>query len=154
MRPQKEHIVTILLAIVAILVIIGGYASFSGLAVNTDPLMIDMSRDSFRQSDVFDVNIILNPITFISEETVVIYLDNSVIAALPLRQYVEDNSLSYTIETRELGSGSVTLLALNEPAIISLADVISLESLQKKSHLLRVEFSVGDVSAAKTFGVN
>jgi hypothetical protein len=154
MMPQREYFVTILLAVVAVLVIVGGYASFNGLAVNTDPLLIDMPRDSFRQSDIFDVNIILNPITFISEETVVIYLDNSVIAAIPLRQYVEDNSLSYTVETRELGGSSVTLLTLNEPAIISLSEVVSLESLQKKSHLIRVEFSVGDVTAAETFEVN
>ena len=70
MRTQREHIVSLIVAVIAILVIVGGYAAFTGLSVYEEPLMILMAENSFRQSDVFDVSVVVNPVTFMADESI------------------------------------------------------------------------------------
>lgn len=154
MRVEREYIATFIVAMVAILVIVGGYASFSGLAVQDDPLSIEMEKSTFKQSDVFDVDIVVNPVTFMSDETIMVYVDNEVIGAIAIKKYLDQTGQDYGTEIKNLGMNNEEIITLRDPLTVSLADLLSLEGLHPgTTHLLRVEFSRGDAVAEDVFKV-
>ena len=154
MRTQREHAVTLIIAAIAIIVIVGGYASFTGLAAYDAPLRLEMVKSSFNQGDVFDVNVIVNPVTFMSDESILLYIDNQAVGVVALRQYLDDNSISYGVDVKNLGQNNVEVINLKNPLSINLADHVSLEYMHPgTTHIMKVEFSRGDAVAEEVFGV-
>jgi hypothetical protein len=154
MRAQREHAVTLIIAAIAIIVIVGGYASFTGLAAYDAPLRLDMEKSSFSKGDVFDVNVIVNPVTFMSDESILLYIDNQAMGVVALRQYLDDNGISYGVDVKNLGQNNVEVLNLKDPLSINLADYVSLEYMHPgTTHIMKVEFSRGDAVAEEVFGI-
>ncbi len=154
MRTEREHYVTIVVAVIAVLVIVGGFASFTGLSVQEEPIRISMEKSSFRQGEVFDVNVLLSPVTFFADESIVIYLDNKAVGAIALRKYLDDNGLEYGTEVKNVGQNNIEIITLMQPVSVSLADFIPLDYMHPgTTHLLRVEFSRGDAAAEEAFRI-
>lgn len=152
LRSERENYVTVIVSVIAILVIVGGYASFTGMAVEQDPLVIVMLDDEFRQSDVFDVDVVLNPVQFLADETVVVYLNNNPVGVIALKKYLDDNDIDYGTSVKNVGQNNVEVITLRNPLMINLADYVSLENFPAdSSHVLRVEFSRGDAGAEEIF---
>lgn len=154
MRTEREHYVTIVVAIIAIVVIVGGFASFTGLSVQEEPIRISMEKNLFRQGEIFDVNVLLSPVTFFADESIVIYIDNKAVGAIALRKYLDDNGLEYGTEVKNLGQNNIEIITLMQPVSVSLADFITLDYMHPgTTHLLRVEFSRGDAVAEDVFRI-
>ncbi len=153
MLVEREHIVTIIVAVIALLAIVGGYASFSGLSVYEQPVQLELTKSSFAQSDIFDANILLNPVTFLHDESIMIYFDNEPIGVVAIKKYLDDNRIEYGTEYQNLGTNNIQIMNLEHQLKISLADYITLESVQTGSHTVRVELSKGDASADAIFSV-
>jgi len=154
MFVEREQIVTLLVALTAIIVILGGYASFSGLAAYDSPVSIEMQKSTFKQSDVFDVNVVLNPVTFMSDESIMIYIDNEAVGAVAIKKYLDENMIEYGTETKSVGANSIEIMNLKYPIKINLADHISPEYLHPGTvHMITIEFSRGDSSAEGTFNI-
>jgi len=154
MRTEREYLVPVIVTMIAVLVIIGGYASFSGLAVYDAPLAISMAKDTFRQSDVFDVNVLVNPVTFMADESIMIYLDNNAVGAVAIKKYLDDNDIEYGSEFQNLGQNNIEVVNLRNPLQVNLADFITLEGMQPgTTHIIRAEFSRGDAVAEAVFRI-
>ncbi|MBW2966895.1 hypothetical protein KY362_00255 [Candidatus Woesearchaeota archaeon] len=154
MAIEREHLIALFLCAVAILVIVGGYASFSGLATAAQPLQIEMVQKTFSKSDVFDVNVIVNPVTLLADESLMIYLDNEAVGVIALKQYLDTNGIEYGTEIKNLGQNSAEIINLKSSTRISLADHISTEFMYPgTTHILRVELSQGEAVAEDAFGV-
>ncbi|MBW2963944.1 hypothetical protein KY363_00655 [Candidatus Woesearchaeota archaeon] len=154
MGPEREYAVAVFVAVAAILIIVGGYASFSGLAVRADPLDIELYKGTFSQSDVFDANIVVNPATFLADESLVIYLDDKPSGIVALKQYLDENGYDYGSDAKNAGTNNVEIITMLSPFRVSLADYISLDKAQSGStHKVRVEFSRGDAAAEATFAI-
>jgi len=153
LRAEREHIVTLIVAAIAMLVIFGGFASFSGLAVHNDPLVIVKAKGTFARGDVFDVAVQLAPVTFMADESIVLYLDDNVVGVIALKKYLDDNGVDYGTEIKNLGQNNQEILTLMNPVSINLADYVSLEMMAAGTHTLRAEFSLGDAYAEDVFGV-
>lgn len=154
MGAEREYAVAVFVGIIAILIIVGGYASFSGLAVRADPLSIELSKGTFKQSDVFDANIVVSPATFLADETLVIYMNDKASGVVALKKYLDENDYDYGTEVKNAGSNNVEIITMLSPFRVSLADYISLDQAQSGStHRVRVEFSRGEVSADVAFAV-
>lgn len=154
MRTEREHYVTMVVAVIALLVIFGGFASFTGLSVQEDSLMIEIAKSSFRNSDVFDAAILLSPVTFMADDSVMVYVDSEAIGVIALKKYLDDNELEYGTEVKNLGQNNMEIMTLKYPVKISLADFLDLEYMRSgTTHILRVEFSKGDAFAEEVFRV-
>jgi hypothetical protein len=154
MRVEREYAATFIVAIIALLVIVGGYASFSGLAVYDEPLKIEIADNSFKQSDVFDVNVVVNPVTFMSDESIMVYVDNNAVGAIAIKQYLDDNGIEYGTEVKNLGQNNIEIMTLKDPLLVNLADHVSLEYLHPGTiHIIKVEFSRGDAVAENVFSI-
>lgn len=154
MRAHREHFVTLIVAAIAVLVIVGGYASFTGLAAYDAPVRLDMVKRSFGQGDVFDVNVIVSPMTFMSDESILLYIDNKAVGVVALKQYLDDSGISYGVDVKNLGQNNVEIVNLKDPLSINLADYVSLEYMHPgTTHILKAEFSRGDALAEEVFGV-
>ena len=154
MRTQRENIVTLIVASIAILVIVGGYASFTGLAAYDAPIRLEMEKSSFSQGDVFDANVVLNPVTFMADESLILYIDKKAVGVIALKQYLDDNSISYGVDVKNLGQNNAEIVNLKDPLSINLADYVSLEYMHPGTmHTVRVEFSRGDAAAEGVFGI-
>ncbi len=151
-RVEREHYVTVIVAVAAILMIVGGYASFTGLATQSEPLALSVEKDAFRQGDVFDVNVNVGPVTFMSDESIIIYVDDTAVGVIAVKKYLDSNSIEYGTEVKNLGRNNVEIINLKEPLTINLADYVSLEYLRPgTTHILKAEFSRGDASAEEIF---
>jgi hypothetical protein len=154
MRTEKEYLVTFIVTLVAVLVIVGGYASFSGLATYDAPISIGLAKDSFRQSDVFDADIVLRPVTFMADESLMVYVDNSAVGVVAIKKYLDDNKIEYGTEYQNAGQNNIEVLNLRDPLRVNLADFIKLEAMVPgTTHILRVEFSRGDAVAEEVFKI-
>ncbi len=154
MRVEREHIATAVVATIAVLVIVGGFASFSGLSVYHQPLTLELHKTEFRQGDVFDVNVVVNPVTFLADETIMVYLDGNAVAAIALKRYLDDNGIDYGSEVKNLGQNNAEIINLQAPLTVNLADYVSMEPMYPGTvHLLTVEFSRGDASAEEAFRI-
>jgi hypothetical protein len=154
MGPEKEYVVTIFIAIIAVLIITGGYASFSGLAVREDTLTVEMHKTMFKKSDVFDVTVKIKPVMFLAEESLMIYLDDKAVAVVALKKYLDDAGLDYGVDVKNLGENNQEIITLKDPVLVNLADHVSLEYMQPGTmHRVTVEFSMGDASAEGVFSV-
>jgi hypothetical protein len=154
MRTEREYLVPVIVTMIAVLVIIGGYASFSGLAVYNAPITIETAKDAFRQSDVFDANVLVNPVTFLADESIMIYLDNNAVGAVAIKKYLDDNDIEYGSEFQNLGQNNIEVVNLRNPLQVNLADFITLEGMQPgTTHIIRVEFSRGDAVAEAVFNI-
>ncbi|MBW2971499.1 hypothetical protein KY359_00545 [Candidatus Woesearchaeota archaeon] len=153
-RAQREYYVTFIVAAIAIAVIVGGFASFTGLSVQADPLSIEMAKTAFRQSDVFDADVLLSPVTFMADESLMIYIDGKAVGVVALKRHLDQNSIEYGTEIKDLGQDNVQIINLREHLRVNLAEYVSLEYLQPGTvHLLRVEFSRGDALAEAVFSM-
>jgi hypothetical protein len=154
MRGGRELIVPIVVTLIAVLVIVGGYASFSGLATYSTPLSIEMAKKAFKRGDVFDANILVNPVTLLADESIMIYVDNNAVGAVAIKRYLDDNRIEYGTEFQNLGQNSAEVMNLKNPLQVNLADFITLEgTLPGTTHVLKVEFSRGDASAEEVFSI-
>jgi hypothetical protein len=153
MAQQRENLVTLFVAAVAILVIIGGYASFSGLASYESPLKIELSKESYSQSDVFDANVLLTPVTLFSDETIMIYIDGRAIGVIAIKKYLDDNRIEYGTETKDAGKTTVEIINMKSRLKVNLADYVTLDSLGLEEHTVRVEFSKGEAFSEKSFRI-
>ena len=149
----REQVVTLTIAAIAIIFIVGGFASMSGLSVYEEPLQIEMYATSFEKGDVFDVNIRVGTMTVLSDETMMIYIDGNPGGAVALKKYFDENRIEYGTEYKQLGTNSVEIMSTVQPIVINLADYIQLEMMSEGSHSLRVEFSRGDAVAEVLFEV-
>jgi hypothetical protein len=153
MRTEREYAVTFIIATIAALVIIGGYASFSGLASYSEPLSIEMAEKTFARGDVFDVNVVLSPVTFMADESIVVYIDGQAVGVVAIKKYLDDNRIDYGRELKSLGQNNAEIINLKAPLKVNLADYVLLEYLGTGGHSLRVEFSRGDAAAQEVFGI-
>lgn len=154
MGPEKEYVVTIFISIIAILIITGGYASFSGLAVREDTLEVEMHKTVFKRSDVFDVTVKIKPVMFMAEESIMVYLDDKAIAVIALKKYLDDNGLDYGVDVKNLGENNQEIITLREPLLVNLAEYVSVEYMQPGTmHRVTVELSVGEARAEGLFSV-
>lgn len=154
MRAEREHYVTILVAVIAIVVIVGGFASFTGLSVQEEPIQIMMEKNTFKRGDVFDARVVLSPVTFLADESIMIYIDNKAVGAIALKKYLDDNNLEYGTEVKNLGQNNAEIITLMQPVTVSLADHMTLDRMHPgTTHILRVEFSRGDAVAEEVFGI-
>ena len=154
MRTAREQYVTLIVAAIAVLVIIGGFASFTGLSAYDEPLRIEMEGDSFSQGDVFDADVVVNPVTFMADESLMIYVDGNAVGVVALKKYLDDNALDYGTEVKNLGQNNAEIITLSRPLSVSLADYISVAQMHPgTTHILRVEFSRGDAAAEEVFKI-
>jgi hypothetical protein len=153
MRTEREYVVTFIVATIAILIIVGGYASFSGLASYDAPLRIEMAKKTFSRGDVFDTTVVLNPVTFMADETLMVYVDGQAVGVVAIKKYLDDNRIDYGRDIKSLGRNSAEILNLKDPLKVNLADYVTLEYLGTGGHSLRVEFSRGDAMAEEVFGI-
>jgi len=154
LRVEREQYVTVIIAAIAVLVIVGGYASFSGLAVQSDPLVIMMQKDSFSQGEVFDAELVLNPVQFLADESIVVYVDSNPVGVIALKKYLDDNSIEYGSDIKNLGESNAEIITLKHNLRVHLSDYVSLERVPAgTSHTLRAEFSRGDAVAQDVFVV-
>ena len=154
MRTEREQYVTLIVTVIAMVVIVGGFASFSGLSVYEDPIRIESAKSSFRNSDVFDISVVLNPVTFMADDSLVVYVDGKALGVVALKNYLNDNGIEYGVEIKNLGQNNVEILTLKNPLSISMADYVSLEFLHPgMTHVIKVEFSKGDAFAEEVFRV-
>jgi hypothetical protein len=152
MRVEREHVATAVIAVIAVLVIVGGFASFSGLSVHEETLKIEMAKAVFRQSDVFDANVVVSPVTFMADESMMVYVDGRAVGVVALKQYLDDNGIDYGSEYKNLGQNNVEIVTLKNLLTIHLAEHVNLEHLRPgMTHSLRVEFSKGDAYADGSF---
>jgi hypothetical protein len=151
---EREYVATFIVAVVALLVIVGGYASFSGLAVYDEPIKIELAKTTFSQGDVFDADVVVNPVTFLADESIMVYIDNKVLGAIAIKKYLDDNGIEYGTEIKSLGQETTEIINLKDPLTVNLADFVSLEYMQPgTAHVLRVEFSRGDALAEALFRI-
>jgi len=153
METKGEFVVTVLIAIIALLVIVGGFASFSGLATYAPPITVEMAKQQFRQGDVFDVTTTVNPTTLLAEESMTIYVDGNLAGVVAIKKYLNDNKIDYGSEFKNVGANNIEVITLQNRLIINLADLVSPESLSVGDHILRVELSGGDASAETAFKI-
>jgi hypothetical protein len=153
MRAEKEFIVPFIVTVIAILVIVGGYASFSGLATYDTPISVEMGKAAFQQGEVFDVNAIVSPMTLLADETLMVYVDGNLAGVVALKKYLDDNRIDYGLEYKNLGQNNVQIMNMQSSLRINLADLVSLESLARGEHILSVELSRGDARAEATFNI-
>jgi hypothetical protein len=153
MRTEREYVVTFIITTIAILIIVGGYASFSGLAAYDAPLRIENAKGTFARGDVFDVNIVLNPVTFMADESIVIYIDGQAVGVVAIKKYLDDNGIEYGRELKDIGQSNTEVLNLMDPLAVNLADYVPLEYVQQGTHTIRAEFSRGDAMAETVFAV-
>ncbi|MFH1064643.1 MAG: hypothetical protein V1729_06175 [Candidatus Woesearchaeota archaeon] len=154
MEVEREHIATFVVATIAVLVIVGGFASFSGLSVYDQPLKLELQKTEFMQGDVFDANVVVNPVTFMADETIMVYIDGNAVAAIALKRYLDDNDIDYGSEVKNLGQNNVEIINLQGPLTVNLADYVSMEPMYPGTvHILSVEFSQGDAAAQESFRV-
>ena len=153
MRLEKEFLVPFVIALIAILIIAGGYASFSGLATYEQPISIEMNKAAFLQSNVFDVNVVVSPMTFLADESIMAYVDGNLAGVVALKKYLDENMIDYGLEYKNLGQNNVQIMNLQSSLKINLADLVSLESLSAGTHTVSVEFSRGDAKAESSFNV-
>lgn len=154
MRTEREHYVTIIVTVIAMVVIVGGFASFSGLSVYEDPIRIELEKSVFKNGDVFDTSVVLNPVTFMADDSLMVYIDGKALGVVALKKYLDDNSIEYGSEIKNLGQNNAEILTLKNPLSINLADYVSLEFLHPgTTHVIKVEFSKGDAVAEEVFRV-
>ncbi len=154
LRVEREHYVTVIVAVIALLVIFGGYASFSGLSVHEDPLVISMSSETFAQGDVFDVNVVVSPVQFLADESIMVYVDGNPVGVIVLKKYLDSNDIEYGSDVKNLGQNNAEIITLKNRVAVNLADYVSLENVPSgTAHTLLVEFSRGDATAQKGFWV-
>ncbi|MBU2561533.1 MAG: hypothetical protein KKD17_04490 [Nanoarchaeota archaeon] len=153
-RAEREYYVTFIVATIAVLVIVGGFASFTGLSVQDDAISIEMSKESFRPSDVFDVTITLSPVTFMADESIMIYIDGSAVGAVAIKKYLDSNGIDYGREVKDPGQNNIQVINLKDRLRVNLADYVQLEYMRPGTkHILRVEFSRGDAAAEEVFNI-
>lgn len=153
-RAEREYYVTFIVATIAVLFIVGGFASFTGLSVQDEAISIAMAKESFRPSDVFDVTLILNPVTFMADESIIIYIDSNAVGAVAIKKYLDDNGIEYGREVKDAGQNSIQVINLRDRLMINLADHVQLEYMRPGTkHILRAEFSRGDAAADAVFNV-
>jgi len=153
MQTKGEYLVSIFLAIIALLVIVGGYASFSGLATYNPPISIEMAKQAYLRSDVFDVNAAMSPATILADETMTVYMDNNLAGVVAIKKYLDENRIEYASEYRNAGENNIQVINLKDKLAINMADLIALDSLNAGQHTVRVELSIGDASAEQAFSV-
>ncbi|NQU79439.1 hypothetical protein HQ545_06755 [Candidatus Woesearchaeota archaeon] len=149
MKVEREHIATVIIATAAVLIIVGGFASFSGLAVHAEPLTIEMYKTEFRQGEPLQAVLIISPVTFLSDESIVLYIDNNPVGAIPLKKYIDDKEIEYGLEIKNAGNNNIELINLKNPLSIQLDEFIP--SPMAGNHIIRAEFSRGDALAEKGF---
>ena len=154
MRVEREHFVTVIIAAIAILVVVGGYASFSGLVAYEAPLNIEMNKKTFKQSDVFDVNVLVTPVTLLADDSIMVSVDNKAIGVIAIKKYLDDNNADYGKEIKNMGQNNLEIINLKNPLTVNLADFVSLDYLGPDTmHVLKVEFSNGEGGIEEVFGV-
>jgi hypothetical protein len=149
MPLPRETYVTLTVCAIAILFILGGYASLTGLATYDSPVDIALAKAKFSKGDVFDATVTISLITLFSDETIMIYLDGTPAGAVMLRQYMDMNLFKYTAENREGGE----VLNMAHEVFLNLADYVSLESLAPGKHTVQVALSKAQVGATEEFVV-
>ena len=153
-RGHKEQIASLVVAIIAVLVIVGGYASFSGLASYDPPLKLEMAKKSFLAGDVFDANLVVSPVTLMSDESIIIYLDNIAVGAIAVKRYLNDNGIDFGTQNENAGRNNIDIINLKHKLSINLADYVNLDSvLPGGTHKIRAEFSRGNAVAEEVFFV-
>jgi hypothetical protein len=145
----REQFVTATIAIIAILCVIGGYSALSGLTTYSAPVIINMQKDTFLRSDVFDVTAKLNTVTLLSDETLMIYVDAQPAGAVVLKKYLDDNGYQYGTEKKS----DVDIISTLQQININLAEYIELSALAPGRHLLEVGLSQGKIATYKEFYV-
>ena len=133
----NEKTAVLVICSVLALAIITGFVSFTGMAVYNIPLAFDMEK-SYSNSDVFDADLIINAKEVSDTETMVVYLDNNPVGIIPLKNYLDANSINYKEEEH--------ILILKEKFNINLANHIDLNNLKTGNHLIRARFSEIDVA--------
>jgi len=153
METKGEFVVTVLISIIALLVIVGGFASFSGLATYAPPITIETAKQQFRQGDVFDVTTTINPTTLLADESMTVYVDGNLAGVVAIKKYLDDNKIDYGSEIKNLGENNIKVINMQNKLTINLADLVSPESISIGEHILRVELSGGDASAETAFKI-
>ena len=153
MHVMREHMVTVTIAVIAILFVVGGFASMSGLSTYDELISIDVVKDSFSRGDVFDVSVGIGLMTVMADETLMIYIDDAPAGAVILKKYFDENRVRYGVDVRTVGTNSIEVISTLEPMRVNLADYVLLDSMASGSHLLKVEFSRGDAGAEAVFVV-
>jgi hypothetical protein len=150
MAVEREHVVALVISFVAILFIVGGFASFSGLATYSNTaLKIDVEKDGFKHSDVLDASVIISLDTVLYDETLTLSMDGSVVKSVSLFDYISANGLLFSVEEKE----GVKVLRLGEPVRVHLSEFINLESVASGKHSLDAGLGKGDVKASAYFRV-
>ncbi len=151
MLVERETFVALFISLVAILVVVGGFASFTGLSVHEAPLVLNFHKASFSRGDVFDVSVDLSPATFLQDESLVIYVDEVPVSVVALQKYLDDNQIDYGLDFENAGKNNIKVMTLKNKLSVNLADFVSLDDLQPGSHSLKVSLSQGDASADGNF---
>lgn len=153
MALAREHFVTLTVAAVAALFIMGGFASLSGLSTYEEALQITLPETTFSKSSVFDVTVRVAPTQIISDETLMIYIDGAPAGVVVLKQYFDENRVDYTSEERIIGSNTLEVLSTRSEVLINLADYVDLDTSSVGNHVLKVEFSRENVGSEVVFSV-
>ena len=153
MLVERETIVSLFIAAVAILAIISGFSAFTGLAVHSDALTLDLHKTSYHADDIFDADAILRPATFLKEESLVIYLDGDVFSVVSLQKYLDDNGLEYGLEYQNAGSNNIQVINLMEKLSLDLSSFVLLDKLTPGIHTMTISLSEGDASVSDSFSL-
>lgn len=139
-KVEREKTVTLIVSAIALIAIFGGFASFSGLSVHNPDIEINDAG-----------NLLINPVTFLAEESIVVYVDDEAVGVIALKKYLDDHGLEYGSEVRNSGQNNIEIITLRESLVVDISDMIG--GLETGTYVLKAEFSLGDGVASGAFVV-
>ncbi|MBI5398882.1 hypothetical protein HZB03_05450 [Candidatus Woesearchaeota archaeon] len=150
MSMYRENVVAVVISLIAILFVIGGFASFSGLAAYNNVLMLASEKDVFAPSDVLGVEVVVNLDTVLADETLTLALDGSVFDVVNLKDYAASNNLRYSVAERN----GVSVVYLGEPVRVHLAQYVDLSQVSPGKHSLAARLDRSNVEVQETFRIS
>lgn len=148
---EREHVVAIVISIIAVLFVVGGFASFSGLATYSNTaLTIHIEKERFASSDIFDAEIFVNSNTVLDDETVRLQLDGVSFQTINLLEYVSVRNLRHRVEERN----GITFLQLDEPVRIHLADYVNLDAVARRKHTIGAKLGKAGTEVQARFTID
>ncbi|MBI4738562.1 hypothetical protein HY772_03220 [Candidatus Woesearchaeota archaeon] len=148
---DRENVVAVVISLIAILFIVGGFASFSGLATYShNALVLTTEKGTFSPSDVFDAEVVVNLDAVLADETLTLALDGSTFKVINLKEYAVLNNLRSSVEERN----GASVVHLDELVRVHLAQYVDLSQLSSGKHSLVARLDRSGVEVQETFKIN
>lgn len=145
---ERENVVAVVISVIAVLFIVGGFASFSGLSTYSG-LSLNLERATFARGDIFGAEVVVALDSVLSDETLILKLDGIPFKTIDFQDYVTASGLRHSLEEK----GGLSVLRLGEPVKIHLSDFVTVDSLANGGHQIDASLSKGELTARGKFSV-